>query len=87
MRKDPIRIQFYFLLVVMLGFAEPIAAQNYLSQVVSVDVKGEKLGDVLGKLGKAGGFYFSYSSKVVPKDSLVSIYASRRTLEEVLNTL
>src|SRR3546814_13254015 len=87
MRDQTIRIKASFLLIAFFVFSEYIMAQDYLSRTVSIDITGEKLGEVLKKLSKAGGFYFSYSSNVVPKDSLVSLYARGNTLEQVLNTL
>lgn len=82
------RIRFCFLLLFIgIGCGKPVSAQQYLSQLVSINIQNEKLGDVLAKLSEEGGFYFSYSSNVIPKDSLVSIRADQGRLEDVLNIL
>src|SRR3712207_8731156 len=38
-------------------------------------------------LSKKGGFYFSYNSDIIPKDSLVNFSADSLSVKEVLDTL
>lgn len=61
-------------------------AQN-LNKKVSINVKKMPLKDVLAKVGKQGDFYFSYNSKLVKNDSLVTLNASNNTVKEVLDML
>lgn len=62
-------------------------AQQYLSTSVSLTVEEVRLDSVLQKLGKIGGFYFSYNSNALPRDSLVSISAKQEPIEKILNLL
>src|SRR5690606_40312884 len=80
-------LRFYLLIFICFLFTNNAIAQNYLTQLISIDVKDERLGDVLDRISKSGNFYFSYSSSVIPKDSLISISTTGATIEEVLNQL
>lgn len=44
-----------------------------LSKGVSLNVKQEKVGNVLQMIGKAGGFYFSYNGVLFRQDSLINL--------------
>lgn len=80
-------LRFYLLIFICFLFTNNAIAQNYLTQLISIDVKDEKLSDVLDRISRSGNFYFSYSSSVIPKDSLVSISVKGVSIEEVLNKL
>lgn len=62
-------------------------AQQYLSTSISLKVEEVRLDSVLQKIGKIGGFYFSYRSDALPKDSLVSISVNQEPVEKILNVL
>jgi hypothetical protein len=50
-------------------------------------VNRQRLDNVLEILSNKGDFYFSYNSKVVRKDSLVSLSARNKTVREILGLL
>src|SRR5690554_2949491 len=81
------QVKFYLLISICFLFASNVLAQNYLTQLMSIDVKDEKLSDVLDKISTSGNFYFSYSSSVIPKDSLITISAKQTSIEAILNKL
>lgn len=87
MRNKVDCIKCFFILTFCLVFAEQIQAQHYLSRPITLDVKEEKLSDVLERIEKIGGFYFSYKSTIIQKDDLVFLSAQQSTIEEVLNKL
>ena len=62
-------------------------AQNILSKNVTLDISSQRLDNVLEILSNKGDFYFSYNSKIVNKDSLVSLSVRNKTVREVLNLL
>lgn len=68
-------------------FSLPSFAQNYLSTLVSIEAKEERLDSLLTEIGRLGGFYFSYSSDALPKDSLVTLSAKQESIEKILNQL
>ncbi len=62
-------------------------AQNNLSKNLSLDVNRQRLDNVLEILSNKGDFYFSYSSGIVKKDSLVSLSVRNKTVKEILELL
>ena len=48
-------------------------SQQYLYQPVNLNIKQQKLGDVLHQIEQQGGFHFAYSSGIIRTDSLVSL--------------
>jgi hypothetical protein len=70
----------------LLGLAVSVSAQ-YLNKTVSIHLIRKPVSDVLDALSKQGGFIFSYNSDLVPKDSLVSVQASNKTVRNVLDQL
>jgi hypothetical protein len=83
----------YLQFIALAGFilfagVTSINAQNLLSRnVPQLTVNAQRLDNVLEILSNKGDFYFSYSSSVVRKDSLVSLNVSNKTVREVLNLL
>ncbi len=61
--------------------------QGLLSRNISLDVSKQRLDNVLEILSNKGDFYFSYNSKIVRKDSLVSLSVRNKPIGEVLNLL
>ena len=61
--------------------------QASLSKKISLDVNRQRLDNVLEILSNKAGFYFSYNSNILKKDSLVSFTASNKTVKEVLGII
>lgn len=66
-------------LFVCAGFA-----QGILTRKVSVDVKQQRLDDVLSIISNKASFSFSYNSNILKRDSLVSLPAGDYTVREAL---
>jgi hypothetical protein len=62
-------------------------AQQLLRKTVAVNVKRQPVLVVLNELSRQGKFHFSYTSDVVPKDSLVTLSAQHKTVRQVLDML
>jgi hypothetical protein len=73
-----------FFLVAITG---PCVGQNILSKNISLDVTRQRLDNVLEILSNKADFYFSYNSKIVKKDSLVSLNVRNKTVGEILSLL
>lgn len=73
--------------VSLLVFFTVSGQSQLLSKPVSLNVKNQRLDNVLEILSNKGDFYFSYNSSILKKDSLVSISLSNRSVREVLTTL
>ena len=71
----------------VIGFAISCTGQNILSKNISLDVNRQRLDNVLEILSNKADFYFSYNSKIVKKDSLVSLSVRNKTIGEILNLL
>ncbi len=61
--------------------------QGLLSKSISLDVNRQRLDNVLEILSNKGDFYFSYSSHIIKKDSLVSLSARNKSVKEILALL
>jgi hypothetical protein len=61
--------------------------QANMNKVISINAKNQRVSIVLSQIGQRGGFYFSYSGKVIPGDSLVTILANNQTVSKTLNQL
>jgi len=66
------------------GFA---VAQNNLNRIVTVNVKQQKIADILTSIGKQGNFYFSYSNSWIPTDSVVNVSVSGMPVRVLLDML
>lgn len=75
------RFIFLLLLVVPSAF---INGQASLSKKISLELSQQRLDHVLEILSNKAGFYFSYNSSALKKDSLVSISVTNKTIKEVL---
>src|SRR5215510_3339813 len=69
------------------GITVSCFGQNLLSKSISLDVNRQRLDNVLEILSNKGDFYFSYNSKIVKKDSLVSLSVRNKTVGETLRLL
>lgn len=72
------------LLIAMNGY---VNAQSILNKNISIEVKDQRLDQVLEILSNKGNFYFSYNSNLIKRDSLVTLSASNKTIQEVLEQL
>ena len=61
--------------------------QSVLNRTVTLDVNRQRLDQVLEIISNKADCYFSYSSSVVRKDSLVSLSVRNKTIKEVLSLL
>ncbi|MBL7766691.1 MAG: carboxypeptidase-like regulatory domain-containing protein [Chitinophagaceae bacterium] len=77
------------ILIILLLSSSPllIQAQSLLGKPVSVHAKSQPLKDVLTIISNEGNFYFSYNSKVVKPDSLVTVNVSQKPVQEVLRMI
>lgn len=73
------------LLLLVSGFTS--AAQSLLEKNITIEVSNQQLGNVLEILSNRGDFYFSYNSKILRKDSLVSLKIRNRPVKQVLGML
>src|SRR4051812_45709958 len=73
--------------VLLTGIIFCGSAQNMLNKNVSIEVKGQRLDNVLEILSNKGDFYFSYNSNIVKRDSLVTLLIYNKTIKEVLDLL
>ena len=62
-------------------------SQNVLDKQLSVEFRQERLDKVLESLSRTGHFYFSYSSELLKRDSLVSLSAQSRSVRQILDLL
>jgi len=69
------------------GITISCIGQNLLSKNISLDVNRQRLDNVLEILSNKGDFYFSYNSKIVKKDSLISLSVRNKTVKETLAML
>lgn len=79
---------FYFILVFVLTLGSHSGfAQSILDKSISLDVRNQRLDHVLEILSNKGGFYFSYNSSIIRRDSLVSVSANNRSVKEILDQI
>lgn len=76
-------------IVILLFISAPAisGAQSFLNKGVTVKAKQKKLEEVLNIIGRQGGFYFSYSSNIVPADSLIDIDVFNKTVKQALDII
>ncbi|HUP13097.1 MAG TPA: STN and carboxypeptidase regulatory-like domain-containing protein, partial [Niastella sp.] len=71
----------------MIQVTLPASAQNLLNKTISLEVKQQRLANVLEILSNKGNFYFSYNSSSIEQDSLVTLTAINKSVEQVLELL
>lgn len=59
-------------------------AQNILDRSISLEVKSQRLDNVLEILSNKGNFYFSYNSNIIRADSVVSLSLNNRPVRDAL---
>lgn len=72
---------------ILLCTAKTADAQNALYQKVTVQANKQPVKEVLNTMSKQGGFVFSYNSNILNADSIVTINAINKTVQEVLEQL
>jgi len=80
-------IRSIFIFALLLFVAGHACAQTLLQKTITVKVQKVRLADALTTIGKQGGFYFSYNSNIIRKDSLVSLTANNQTVKQLLDNL
>jgi len=83
-------IRFVYTLLVagsLFTARSPLRAQNVLDQPITISTPRHRVEDVLKTLSSAGHFYFSYSSSLFDKDSIVNLVLEHKTVRQVLDTL
>lgn len=88
--RSPIRQRFttlIFLLLVLFSVTGTLKGQtkSLLQNKVSIEMSKKPLAEVLKAIGRQGGFYFSYNSNLIRKDSLVSVSAHGQSVKQVLD--
>jgi hypothetical protein len=80
-----------FLSLFLLALSVSVYGQKttgpILDRTISIQIKDEKLPDVLAKIAREGSFSFSYNSSIISADQLASIEAENKTVREMLNQL
>lgn len=82
--------RFTLISILFILFSAPFfsaRAQSMLDAPISVQADKKPLGKILEIMEQKGNFRFAYYSKLVAKDSLVSIHADQSTVKEVLDQL
>ena len=62
-------------------------AQSHLDKLVSIAVQNKPIADILSSISKQGGFYFSYDSRLIPADSIVTLHMVGQPVRQVLTAL
>ena len=62
-------------------------AQTLMQKKVSIELKNNPLSEALTAISRQGGFYFSYNSNIISKDSLITISAKNKTVKQILDQL
>nr|WP_199002020.1 STN and carboxypeptidase regulatory-like domain-containing protein [Flavobacterium sp. ASV13] len=86
----PANSKFNFLLLLFLllsGAFFSTHAQSMLDTEMSVDADQKPLGRILDLMEQKANFRFAYYSKLVVKDSTVSIHAKQSTIKDILDQL
>lgn len=71
-------------LLALLGISISCTGQNILSRPITLDVNRQRIDQVLEIMSNKGDFYFSYNSKIIPKDSIVSFSVRNKPVRDVL---
>lgn len=61
--------------------------RHNLSKLVSLNVKAKPVSEVLEKLSKTGGFFFSYSGSLFNQDSIVNVNATNTPVRDILDQI
>lgn len=82
--------KFIFILILFMlisGTFFSAKAQSMLDSKMSIDADKQPLGHILNIIEQKGNFRFAYYSKLVAKDSAVSIHAKQAEIKDLLDQL
>jgi len=68
-----------------LGFAQQTVP--ILERKISIELSNEPLPSALDRIGRQGGFSFSYNSSIISASQVVTIEVSQKTVREILNQI
>ena len=77
----------YILVIAFSVLCSSSVAQKLTQRTVSFSANRTEVAKVLTGIGEKADFYFSYDSRIVPTDSLVSFSVKDKTVQEVLSLL
>lgn len=66
---------------------QTVHAQSLLDRSINIEANKQPLLKVLEQMSNKGGFYFSYNSAILNKDSLVTLPAQSRTIRATLDLI
>jgi len=83
------RLSLLFLMFLMIGklYGQQSTQAGNLSRKVTIQVKNQKITEVLNQISAAGNFYFSYQGNLFNTDSLVNVSVQNATVMSVLDRL
>lgn len=64
------------------GYAQPVLSRN-----ITMNISGQRLGNVLHLMEDRGKFQFSYNSNLIKQDSVVDIHVANETVKQALDKL
>ncbi len=64
-----------------------VHAQNILNKKISINISQKKLPEVLQAISREGDFYFSYDSRIINKDTTISLRMPGVTVQDALNKI
>lgn len=62
-------------------------AQTLLNKTITLDIKKKPVTQVLKTIGAQGGFYFSYNSNIIGRDSLITLTVNNKTVKDILDII
>ena len=74
-------------LVLTIPVLTAVSQENFLSRRITLTLNRVPLETALEKIGRAGGFSFSYDARIIHGDSLVSVKASKTIAGEIVARL
>lgn len=74
-------------IITLLWLSVSTQAQQLLNKPLSIDVQKQGIVDVLTILSNKGNFNFSYNSKIINKDTLITLSAKDKPLVRILETM
>jgi len=86
MKKQPLKAA-VIILTLLIGIKTSGFSQQLLEKKISLDINRQRLDQTLEIISNAAGFYFSYNSNLLKKDSLVSVSVRNARVNEVLTGL
>ena len=75
------------LFILLIALTGRVHAQTLLDKQISVDIKNQQLDQALEIISNTAGFYFSYNSNILKKDSIVSVSAQNSSIKNILGQL